>query len=88
MMGVIREAGLNRNFRNACLDETTRRDTIQDFAQVTFDTVSEIECYPDKKAAEGEIILKLPAIPLPIDAKVEDYWLCTYVDYRTPKPPP
>lgn len=84
MMAVIREAGIDPTFRALCLDETTRRQTIEDKAQVTFDTVTEIKCYPDKKSAEAELILKLPAIPLPLDAKVEEYWLCTYVDYRTP----
>jgi hypothetical protein len=84
MMEVIREAGLSPSFRSACLDEKTRKDTIEKKAQVTFDTVTEIRCYPDKSAAESEIVLRLPAIALPVDAKVEDYWLCTYVDYRTP----
>lgn len=84
IMSVIREAGLNPSFRAACINETTRKDTIEKKAQVTFDTVSEIECYPDKRTSEAEIVLRLPVIVLPVDAKVEDYWLCTYIDYRTP----
>ena len=84
IMAVIQEAGLTPSFRAACLDEKTRKDTIEKKAQVTFDTVTEIKCYPDKRTGETEIVLRLPVIVLPVDAKVEDYWLCTYVDYRTP----
>ena len=87
MMTVIQEASMNSTFRDACLDETTRRKTIEDKAQVTLDTISEIRCYPDKKTAETELVLRLPEIPLPIDAPIKDYWLCTYIDYRKPSPP-
>lgn len=84
MMTVIQEASMNSTFRAACLDEKTRRETIENKAQVTLDTISEIRCYPDKKTTETELVLRLPEIALPPGAEVVDYWLCTYIDYRKP----
>ena len=78
---VAAEAGTNKSFRDACYGPDGQK-TVQDFVEVTFDPYITLRFIPNKDTAEKEVILKLPTAPLEADARLEDYWLCTYVDYR------
>jgi hypothetical protein len=82
IMAVVTAAVTDQpaGFRAKVLNETTRQQTIEDKAQVQFDSGFEIQCYTSKGESEKQIVLLLPD-KLKEDGDVTDYWLCTYVDY-------
>ena len=77
---AITRASADKSIRDACLGPDCRK-AVEDAAEVTFDTGMVIRCLPDQATREKEIILCLPASPIAAAEPIEDYWICTYVDY-------
>lgn len=80
IMDVVKAATTDPNFRAKCLDENTRKATIEGKALVRFDSDLVLQVYPNKAEAEKQIVLLLPEVPIG-GGTVQNYWLCTYVDY-------
>lgn len=80
IMDVVKAATTDTNFRAKCLDEKTRQTTIEGKAQVKFDSGLVLQVYSSKAEAEKQIVLLLPEMAV-AGGTVQNYWLCTYVDY-------
>jgi hypothetical protein len=77
-------------FRADCLnpDPKIHRPAIEGAAKVKFESNYVLQCYPNRKAVEDQIVLLFPSAPStpppapePTLGPVKEYWLCTYVDY-------